>query len=72
MKDLATVVEKFVSEIANISNEHAVSFELFFSNDGHEIKFNYKTPKQLKDADISMKNLRGEWIKGEQNESGSE
>ena len=62
---LEKITEQFLSEVADISDENAVSFELFFSYaGGHVIKFTYRTPQELKESNISMRNLKGKWIQG--------
>ena len=52
---------KLVEAVKEETGEYVVSFEFYYSNYERYITINCKTPEQLKG--ISMKNIKGRWIK---------
>ena len=45
------------------AHEHCVAVNVFFNSQGYEIEHRTRTPGSLKLSDVSMRNLRGEWVK---------
>lgn len=62
-----TVTQKAVSELHEILKQemgsNVVSVEIFISNSKIKINPQTKSPAALKSDGISMKNIKGEWIK---------
>jgi len=61
--ELEEITVKFVEDVRRLSAFNAVQFELFVGTNEHWAEFKYKTAAHLKRDGISMRNLKGEWIK---------
>jgi hypothetical protein len=61
--DLYTAIQEFVDQVKELAPDHAVSFELFFSDSETKFELSTRTPEQLKHGGYSMKNLKGVFIK---------
>lgn len=44
-------------------SKNVTSITVFINSQGAKIEINQRTPKQLKQEGISMRNVAGEWIK---------
>ena len=60
---LEEIVAKFVEDVRGLSSYEAVHFELLIGTNEHDLAFKYKLPEHLKREGISMRNLKGEWIR---------
>lgn len=64
---MSTVTQKAVSELHEILKQemgsNVVSVEIFISNSEIRINTQTRSPAALKSDGISMKNIKGEWIK---------
>jgi hypothetical protein len=49
--------------IRHFSDKDAVAMGIFINGKGREVSIKYKSAEELKTAGISMRNLRGEFIK---------
>jgi uncharacterized protein (DUF488 family) len=58
-----SAVESLVEALREESSEHMVTFRLFVNCQGTRVETYERTPEQLKAQGISMRNLRGEFIK---------
>lgn len=56
-------IEALMQSLKDYAPKETVSFQFFMNSEGCEIITQSKTPDQLKSAGISMRNLRGEFIK---------
>lgn len=62
-RPLQEIIEEFVDSIRVASEDTATYFSLTVTVDSHEITTVNTTPEQLKARGISMRNLKGEFIK---------
>ena len=56
-------IDNLQEAIYDYGDNDCTSIKLFFNCEGMELTVNKRTPDQLKAADISMRNVRGEFIK---------
>ena len=56
-------IELLVKALKEESPEYMVTFKLFVNCEERRIETSERTPEQLKAQGISMRNLRGEFIK---------
>jgi hypothetical protein len=60
-------IRKKIDELHDAIREHAstdaITFRLFISSEEINVDMAYRTPDQLKDAGISMRNLAGRFIR---------
>lgn len=61
--NIQAAIENLVSILKNEAPDTAVSFRLFLNSKELVTEFSERYPKALRDDGISMKNLRGEFIK---------
>jgi hypothetical protein len=60
---ITNAIEALVSALREESPEQMVTFNLFMNCEEFEIKTSSRTPKELKSSGISMRNLRGNFIR---------
>ena len=60
-------IEKAIDELVEALREHSnyqmTTFSLFVNCEEREVRCEYRTPEQLKESGISMRNLKGQFIK---------
>ena len=63
---------KITEAIANLrialeenTDDACVAVRLFFNSEGHELTEEIRLPEDLKHRGISMRNLRGDFVKGQ-------
>jgi len=61
-------IQQAIDNLENVLREHSAdtvtTFNVFINCEGREVKVGSRTPDQLKAQGISMRNLKGEFIKG--------
>lgn len=57
------IIEKFVKDIRDASSKTVTSVQIFVGCSNSEIVINKRTPEELRRDGVSMRNLKGEWIK---------
>ncbi len=57
------VIQEFVKRIRETSGDNVTTFSLFINCEEHEVKIKRRTEQDLKRAGISMRNLKGDFIK---------
>ena len=66
-KQMNTSIEEAIGNLQQAISDYGdgdcTSIKLFFNCEGMELTVNKRTADQLKAADISMRNVRGEFIK---------
>ncbi len=62
-QDIKEAIASLQEALIDYSDKDCVSLKLFFNCEGMELTVNKRTPDQLKAASISMRNIRGEFIK---------
>jgi hypothetical protein len=60
---MAEFIDDFVSKIREESEDTVTSFSIFINCQGYTLKVNNRTPEDLKRDAISMRNLKGEFIR---------
>ena len=60
---LTAAVDNLVSVLRETANKNTVAFHLFVNSEGFEVELKQRTAENLKTAGISMRNLKGEFIK---------
>lgn len=60
---ITKAIDELVVALRQESHEHTTSFQLFVNCEERVIETNMRTPEDLKTAGISMRNLRGDFIK---------
>lgn len=63
MREFQDIMLELVECLRETSREDSTSFELFVSAGSFSFKFNNRTAEQLRKEGISMRNLRGDFIK---------
>jgi len=58
-------ISEMVSAIEDVVSDYTVSVTIRFNYEGYEISTKQRTPKSLKKAGISMRNIKGQWIESE-------
>jgi len=61
--EIKDAIEELVGILKIYAPEDCVAFELFVNSEGSEAKFRHRNPKELKENGITMKNLKGDWVK---------
>lgn len=61
--NIQTLINLLVDAIRKETSDKTVSFRLFVNSQEVVTEFSERFPEQLKEEGISMKNLRGEFIK---------
>ncbi len=62
-KSIQEAIDNLVTTLQLESHKEAVSFSLFLNCEGMEVKIETRSALQLKQAGISMRNLKGDVIK---------
>lgn len=62
-KDIYEAIDDLVSIAKELSDDNQTTLEVFINCEGVQVKSNYRTPEQLKSSGVSMRNLKGEFIK---------
>ncbi len=57
------LIKQLRDELQRTEHAHCVSVDIFISSDGFEINRTLRTPQSLGRDGISMRNLRGDFIK---------
>jgi hypothetical protein len=60
---IENAIKSLVDALREESDEQMVSFKLFVNCQEYDVETLQRTPVQLKDQGISMRNLRGNFIK---------
>jgi hypothetical protein len=60
---IENAIQELVKALREESDEQIVSFNLFVNCQEYDVETKRRTPVQLKDQGISMRNLRGNFIK---------
>lgn len=61
--ELSKAIKQLRDVLQNESHEHCVSVSVFFNSEGYEIQYNTRTPSSLLRDGISMRNIKGDFIK---------
>lgn len=61
--ELKSMITKVADILANQAGEECVSANIFFSAQGFNIEYQFRSKESLKRDGISMRNLSGEFIK---------
>ena len=62
-EQLAQALKNLRDILQNESHEHCVGVQVFFNSQGYEIEYHTRTPGSLQRDGVSMRNLRGEFVK---------
>lgn len=62
-EQLAQALKNLRDVLQTEAHEHCVGVNVFFNSEGYEIEYRTRTPGSLTRDGISMRNLRGEWVK---------
>ena len=62
-EELAQALKNLRDVLQQEAHPHCVAVSVFFNVEGYEIAYKTRTPGSLKRDLISMRNLRGEFIK---------
>lgn len=62
MNEIQNAIDELVKTVKNSADKNVVACKIFISFGDLEIKFIKKDPAALKTNNISMRNLRGEWV----------
>ena len=62
-KKLSQILENLKEELLPYASDYCVGIHIFINEEGFEIRYNLKTPIGLRQSDISMRNLKGEFIR---------
>jgi len=57
------LIDDFIKTLKEKSSSTVISVQIFVSGSGSEIVIKKRTPEELRRNGISMRNLKGEWIK---------
>lgn len=57
------LIERFVNDLRSVCGDTVTSVQIFVGSSNSEIVINKRTPEELKCAGITMRNIKGEWIK---------
>lgn len=60
---LAQALKNLRDVLQEEAHEYCVGVNVFFNSEGYEIERRTRTPGSLKRDGVSMRNLRGEWVK---------
>lgn len=56
------LIDDFIKKLREKSSSTVTSVQIFVSGSNSEIVINKRTPEELRRNDVSMRNLKGEWI----------
>ena len=62
-KKLTQILENLKEELLPYASDYCVGIHVFISQGEFEIKYDLKTPGGLRQSGISMRNLKGEFIR---------
>lgn len=62
-EQLAQALKNLRDVLQAEAHEHCVGVNVFFNSEGYEIEYRTRTPGSLAREGISMRNLRGGWVK---------
>ncbi len=62
-QDIKEAINNLQEAISDYADNEITTIKLFFNCEGMELTINKRTPDQLKSAGVSMRNVRGEFIK---------
>jgi hypothetical protein len=62
-EQLAQALKQLREVLQTEAHEHCVAVRVFFTSQGYEIEHRTRTPGSLQRDGVSMRNLRGEWVK---------
>lgn len=62
-EQLTQALKNLCDTLQTESHDHCVSVSVFFNCEGYEIEYKARTPGSLKRDGISMRNMRGDFIK---------
>jgi len=62
---LEEIIADFVQNVRQLSSFEAVHFEVSIGTYSHQVNWQYRCAGDLKLEGVSMRNLKGEWIKSE-------
>jgi hypothetical protein len=63
MSEIIEAVKKLKEAIESNSDDCCTSVTVFFNCEGYNINQYYRTSDQLIESGVSMRNVRGEWIR---------
>ena len=63
MENIEKAIASLRDAIKKEGPKNSVAFHLFVNNEGASYKFDVRTPEDLKNSGISMRDLNGEFIK---------
>lgn len=61
--EIKDAIDELVKILRIYSDNDVASFNLFVNSETHEITIGHRSPKDLIESGITMKNLKREWIK---------
>lgn len=61
--EIKDAISELVKTLKIYLDDDVATFELFVNSEGYETKIGHRDGDDLEQNGISMKNLRGEWIK---------
>lgn len=61
--EIKDAINELVKILKIYSDDDVATFELFVNSEGYETKLGCRDGRDLEENGISMKNLKGEWIK---------
>lgn len=56
------LIDDFIKKLREKSSSTVTSVQIFVGGSNSEIIINKRTPEELRRNDVSMRNLKGEWI----------
>ena len=62
-EQLTQALKNLYDVLQQEAHDHCVSVNVFFNCEGYRIEQGTHTPESLKRAGVSMRNLRGEWVR---------
>ena len=57
------LINDFIKKLREKSSSTVTSVQIFVNGSGSEIVINKRTPEELRRNGVSVRNLKGEWIK---------
>ena len=62
-EQLAQALKQLRDVLQAEAHDHCVAVRVLFNSQGYEIEHQTRTPGSLQRDGVSMRNLRGEWVK---------
>ncbi len=62
-EQLAQALKNLRDVLEAEAHDHCIGVNVFFNSEGYEIEHRTRTPRSLRRDGVSMRNLRGEWVK---------